>query len=260
MTNYDLSGRICSEGFTVSRFDGSVDAEAAGVPPEFSDYFHANVWPPIDGFREVMTTWLSTMRGLGRRMMQIFAVALGLSMNYFDGLTVLDASTATIRLYPARHASLEESPSVIFDEHFDGGMLTMLHQRGTYDGLQVRAASGEWVSVPVHDDAFVINVGALMSRWTNGRWPATRHRVVGAVDPEGFRYTLPIFFTVAVDTIVSPLPTTIGSEGSEFEPVRVYDWYRTHLTTTYRERKHTRVPSSAEAFVASLAEDRKSSL
>ncbi|TCN55872.1 isopenicillin N synthase-like dioxygenase [Rhodococcus sp. SMB37] len=253
MTNYDLNGKICSEGYTVSRFDSPTDAMAHGVDPDFADYFDDNVWPPVDNFREVMTAWSTRVRALGAQMMRAFAVGLELPADYFDTYTALDASTSTIRSYPARLAPLDHDPTVIFDEHFDGGMLTMLHQRGTYEGLEVKTLDGAWFPVPVYEDAFVINVGELMTRWTNGRWPATRHRVVASRDPQGYRFTLPTFYNVAVDTVVEPLPTTIGDDrGAPFEAVTVYGWFRRHLATTYKERKHTRVPAAAEAFVASL--------
>lgn len=252
MTNYDLDGKVCSEGYTISRFDNPADAIAHGVNPSNADYFDDNVWPPIENFHPVMTAWSKQVRSLGAQMMRIFAVALELPIDYFDEYTALDASTSTIRLYPPRHSPLEKNPTVIFDEHYDGGMLTMLHQRGTYEGLEVKTFDGEWFPVPVYEDAFVINVGELMTRWTNGLWPATRHRVVAAQDPDGYRFTLPTFYNVAVDTVVSPLPTTLGQDGPLFDPVTVYGWFRRHLKTTYKERSHTRVPAAAEAFVASL--------
>jgi isopenicillin N synthase-like dioxygenase len=252
MTNYDLTGEVCSEGFTISRFDNPAEAMSNGVAPEHAEYFADNVWPPVEDFHPVMTAWSARVRELGSQMMRIFAVALDLPIDYFDRFTELDASTSTIRLYPARHTPLEEVPTVIFDEHFDGGMLTMLHQRGTYEGLQVKMLEGEWFPVPVYEDAFVINVGELMTRWTNGQWPATRHRVVASEDPEGYRHTLPTFYNVAVDTVVEPLPTVLGEDGPRFDPVTVYGWFRRHLKTTYKERTHTRVSAEAEAFVASL--------
>lgn len=252
MTNYDLSGEVCSEGFTISRFNSPEEAVSHGVSPEHGGYFDPNVWPPVEQFRPVMTAWSESVRQLGAQMMRIFAVALELPMDYFDEFTALDASTSTIRLYPARHTPLEKVPTVIFDEHFDGGMLTMLHQRGTYQGLEVKTLDGEWFPVPVYEEAFVINVGELMTRWTNGQWPATRHRVVASEDPEGFRHTLPTFYNLAVDTVVEPLPTVLGEEGPRYDPVTVYGWFRRHLKTTYSERTHTRVPAAAEAFVASL--------
>ncbi len=254
MTNYGLDGKVCSEGYTVSRFESPADAEAHGVDPAVSDYFDPNVWPPVPGFEAVMRQWSDTMRALGAQMMRAFAVGLGLPIDYFDRVTHLDATTSTIRSYPARHAPLPSSPLVIFDEHFDGGMLTMLHQRGTYAGLEVKTRDQQWIPVPVHDDALVVNMGELMTRWTNGRWPATRHRVVAAEDPDGYRYTLPTFYNVAVDTEISPLPTTVGQTGPQFEPVTVYQWFRRHLTTSYKERKFTTVPAAAEQFVARLQE------
>jgi isopenicillin N synthase-like dioxygenase len=250
MTNYDTSGHLCSEGFTVSRFEDAQDAEAHGVPAEFSDFFVANVWPDIDGFRPAMIDLSIRTRALGRTLMQCFAVALGHDGDFFDASTELDASTSTIRSYPARNAAPPADPTVIFDEHFDGGVLTMLQQRGTYEGLEIRTLQGDWFAVPVIADAFVINIGELMTRWTNGRWPSTRHRVVAAQDPAGYRFTLPTFYMPAVQTVVAPLA---DGNPPAFEPVTVYDWLTRHIKRSYQERTHTTTTAATEAFVATLS-------
>lgn len=39
-----------------------------------------------------------------------------------------------------------------------------------------------WINVPALTDAFVINVGDLMARWTADRWVSTLHRVVAKAD------------------------------------------------------------------------------
>lgn len=251
-SNYGVSGRLCSEGFSMSRFDDPQDAVAGGVAPEFASYFHTNVWPPVEGFREAVTALGEQTRDLGRQLMRMFAVALELPIDYFDAWTAIDSSLSSIRSYPARHAPLENGPEVIFDEHFDGGILTILHQRGTYDGLEIRSLDGTWFPVTIHDDAFVINLGALMSRWTNDRWPATRHRVVGAVDPEGSRYTLPTFFNLNPATLVEVLPTTYGTDGPKHEPVTVFDWLPMQMKKTYAERRHTRTTTNTDAYIAAL--------
>lgn len=250
---YDKAGRICSEGFTASRFEGPEDAVAAGVAPEHADYYAENVWPDLPGFRESLVALAGPTRALGRQMMRAFAVALELPIDWFDDKIALDATTSTIRSYPARHAPLDEDPTIIFDEHFDGNLLTLLHQRGTYEGLQIRDLDGEWFSVPVDDDAFVVNVGELMTRWTNGTWPATRHRVIAAADPEGYRFTLPTFFNASVDTVVAPLSTQGGEDDPRYEPVTVYDWFRRHTVKSYAERSHTLSGARTEEFVAALA-------
>ena len=49
------------------------------------------------------------------------------------------------------------------------------------NGLQVMAGdgrSGDWRDVPYAPGSFVVNLGDLMSRWTNSKWVSTLHRVV----------------------------------------------------------------------------------
>jgi isopenicillin N synthase-like dioxygenase len=121
-------------------------------------------------------------------------------------------------------------------------------------GLQVRTRTGEWFSVPVHDDAFVINMGELMYRLTNAKWPATKHRVIAATDPSGSRFTLPTFFNVSVDTVIAPLPGVNGEPDPEFDPVMVFDWERRHIKNNYQRRQHTTAAASTEAYVAGLAD------
>lgn len=43
---------------------------------------------------------------------------------------------------------------------------------------QVKLRDGVWHNVPHLTDSFVINLGDLMSRWTNDRWVSTPHRVI----------------------------------------------------------------------------------
>ncbi|RBY86816.1 isopenicillin N synthase family oxygenase [Blastococcus sp. TF02A-26] len=252
MRNYDKQGALVSEGFTIARFDGPDDARAHGVPEEYLGFFVENVWPPVEGFADAMGELARHTRGVGRQLMSAFALALDLPADHFDEGLVLDTTTSTIRSYPPHRDASRTGESVVFDSHFDGGMLTLLHQRGTYDGLQILAQDGEWYTVPTDDAAFVINIGELMHRWTNGRWPATRHRVVSASDPDGHRFTLPTFYRASVDTVVAPLETQIGPEGALFEPVTVLSWEGRHILSSFREREHTSAHPASEAYVARL--------
>ncbi len=40
------------------------------------------------------------------------------------------------------------------------------------------AHPGEWVEAPPIEGAFIVNIGEMLTRWTNGRFKATPHRVV----------------------------------------------------------------------------------
>lgn len=252
-TNIDAEGHVRSLRVHASHFDNAEAAEKAGVPSEYSDFFSPNVWPDkVQGFRDAVTALFSQTQDLGAQLMRLFAVALDLPLDYFDALVEPNSSSCSINYYPARHAPLTEDPTVIFDEHYDGGTLTMLHQRGTYEGLQIKDLDGHWFPVPVIEEALVINMGELMMRWTNGLWPATRHRVIASSDPDGHRTTLTTFHLPAVDTVIDPLKTTFGSEGPQYEPVSVYEWESRFIKKTYKERKYTRGADVTEAYLSKL--------
>src|SRR2546429_238747 len=51
--------------------------------------------------------------------------------------------------------------------HTDFGCLTMLAQ-DPVGGLQARNSAGAWVDAPYVPDSFVLNIGDMMERWTNG--------------------------------------------------------------------------------------------
>ena len=81
----------------------------------------------------------------------------------------------------------------------DYGMLTWLwtdHQ----PGLQVLSKAQEWIPVPPRADCFVVNLGDMLERWTNGLYRSTVHRVI--LNPETTtlanhnqdRYSIPFFY------------------------------------------------------------------
>lgn len=49
---------------------------------------------------------------------------------------------------------------------------------------------------------FVVNIGDLMSHWTNGRFKSTLHRVMNR--PGVDRYSIPFFFNPDFDTRIDP--------------------------------------------------------
>ena len=97
------------------------------------------------------------------------------------------------------------------------------------EGLQVRARDGGWGTVPLRDDAFVIDIGHLLSRWTNGRFPATVHRVVAGPTPAHQRRSIAMVFLPNVDQVVAPVPTIVEEEGPRFEPISAYDWQQQYM-------------------------------
>jgi isopenicillin N synthase-like dioxygenase len=193
----------------------------------------------MPGFRATWRRYAEATRELARTLMSLFAQALQLPADHFAAPFAKDVTLFSANFYPPQPARADHE-DVLLVPHADSGGLTVLHQRGDYEGLQIRGLDGEWITVPLRDDAFVINIGHLLSRWTNGRYPATVHRVVAGPTPANQRQSIAMFFLPSVDTVVAPVPTRVGADGPRFEPVTAYDWQRQFmekyvLTNTYAE-------------------------
>lgn len=123
---------------------------------------------PIN-FESVLETYYEEMEKLAKRLLCIFAIALELPPYWFE--SNFDRHQSALRLlnYPLL-SNKPASGQLRAGEHTDYGALTILKSGGP--GLQVRRKE-EWVDVPYMEDAFIINIGDLMQRWTNGMWRAT---------------------------------------------------------------------------------------
>ena len=77
--------------------------------------------------------------------------------------------------------------------HEDINLITLLCE-ATDSGLEIRTASGDWLSVDAAPGQIVADAGDMLAWLTGGVIPATTHRVVqppSAADRD--RYSLPFF-------------------------------------------------------------------
>lgn len=118
--------------------------------------------------------------------------------------------------------------------HTDYGSLTILRQDGGVSGLEVQNRSGHWVPVQQIPDSFVINLGDLMSRWTNDQWVSTPHRVV--VPPlnaaaSNRRISMAFFHNINADHVVHCIETCQSeSNPSKYPPINAME----HLMQKHR--------------------------
>jgi isopenicillin N synthase-like dioxygenase len=176
---------------------------AAGLP------LHGpNLWPSgLPGWRETMQAYYSAMEALGRQMMQGFALALDLPADFFDKFLGEPMTTLGPLHYPPQTGRITEA-QIGAGAHTDYGCLTMLAQ-DSVGGLQVRAKDGTWIEAPPVQNSFVVNIGDMMERWTNGVFTSTLHRVVNISGKE--RFSLPFFFDPDFDAEVVCLPTCLAA-------------------------------------------------
>ena len=150
--------------------------------------------------------------------------------NMFDGQ---NGDFGTIRLlrYPSNESANQDAihnANVGISAHTDFEAFTLMHQDAP--GLQFMPPEGSegWIDAPVHDDMFVVIVGDVLERFTNGVLKATPHRVVKTRHE---RNSIIRFNAVSSDTLIEPLPEFVSEDRpSMYTPVTM----KTHMETTMR--------------------------
>ncbi|MER7009393.1 2-oxoglutarate and iron-dependent oxygenase domain-containing protein [Dactylosporangium sp. NPDC000555] len=218
----DDYGRLELERFSFGQYDDPASAAAAGVPEEYLDVFaHANVWPAQEpGLREVARAYHDANVGVARRVLALYARALGVPVETFPGRTP-EYTTFVVNDYPTwTHPEPgTDEEKLLLLEHADSSVLTVLHQEGDYAGLQGQRPDGTWISVPIVPGALQVFTGSLLTNWTNGLLKPGRHRVVagGTVT----RRSTAVFVYPSLDTVVEPLDVFVGDGEPEFDAYHV---------------------------------------
>lgn len=185
-----------------------------------------NQWPNLPGFRDVCEKYAEAMTQLGQKLMRLALDAIGVEDRSI--LRAFDVPTIWLRLlhYPPQTA---QSPDDLYGSapHKDFGCLTLLAQDDV-GGLQVQTPKGAWVDVPPKEDAFIVNVGDMLHRMSNGRLLSTPHRVINRSGRE--RYSVPFFFDPHVSATIAPLR---GSGAPKFQEINFGDFLRGELEAAY---------------------------
>jgi isopenicillin N synthase-like dioxygenase len=193
----------------------------ASLQRERSGQGRPNYWPDQPpGLVASVNAYFDAVLALGRDLMRLSAVALALPEDWFDAAYEAPSLTLRFVCYPEQSAPPQDG-QLRYGAHHDYGGLTILRQ-DSVAGLQICDAQGRWHDVQARPDSFVINVGDLMSRWTNGRWRSTLHRVVNPPpDARGVRRLSMVAFTgPSPDTEVVVLPTCVSADNpAKYEPV-----------------------------------------
>jgi isopenicillin N synthase-like dioxygenase len=209
-------------------------------PPDVKESFYLgspalgpNPWPDealLPGWRAACEAYMGAIEALARRLMGLFERALGLPAGHFDAFMRRPATTTRLLHYPPQPAPLLDG-QLGCGAHTDWGALTLLAQDDA-GGLQVQARGGGWIDVPPVDGAFVVNIGDLMQRWTNDRWPSTLHRVVHR-HPHRHRYSIAHFFDLDADAVIAPLPPCVSAANPQrYVPITAGEHLREMLRRT----------------------------
>lgn len=101
-------------------------------------------------------------------------------------------------------------------------------------GLEVfHRPTKTWHSVQPVEDAFVVNIGDMMERWTNELYTSTLHRVISPVSDRG-RYSVAFFNEGRLDQVIECIPTCLmEGEKPKYQPVQVEEHLRKRYGSSY---------------------------
>ena len=164
-------------------------------------------WQPLQGdnqfpseeMRAVVLEWMKSMSNLGQALLRGVALGLGLAPETFE-LTICRDPTEVFRIlhYPPPEDS---STGWGVGEHTDYGLITILAQDDC-GGLEVKMKE-EWVPVCTEELVFVVNIGDMLDKLTQGRYLSNPHRVRNASGRH--RYSYPFFVEPSWDAEVVAL-------------------------------------------------------
>ncbi|ROZ44158.1 isopenicillin N synthase family oxygenase [Rhodococcus sp. WS3] len=205
------------------------DDYSTGDPVVDNEWFAPNVWPTeVPEFERLCATYTEQMRSLAAELLTVFASALNLDPDWFTSRTDRAPHSFNLNRYPAMaETGIAIDGQYRIAPHTDFGVITILDRQAGYGGLQVDTGDGSWVNAPFVDDAFTINIGDLMARWTGDRWRSTRHRVLppSAHDPNEELISLIFFFEANHDAVIESFGPPIG-RAHAYQPVTTADYLR----------------------------------
>lgn len=165
----------------------------------------SSVLPPI-AFKDPISTYYEAMNSLARSILQLIARTLPYGDSIFDNF-VSNSPAAPLRLlhYPPQAAASNGGKQFGASAHTDFGALTLLLQDENA-GLQVqdpRTGSDALIGVPPQRDAYVVNIGDMLSMWTKGEYKSSMHRVLNLGGND--RYSIVYFFDGNLDCPLDPM-------------------------------------------------------
>jgi isopenicillin N synthase-like dioxygenase len=195
---------------------GPVDEfSPALMAPFLTTAYAPNIWPTTpSNFTVTMQDYYRLMNRLSQDLLSLFALVLGLPVNWFSDKVDRSMGSLAINHYPAQLTAplpgqLRAGP------HTDYGTLTIVAPTAAPGGLQIRTRDGRWEDVHVDPGTFVVNIGDMMAQWSNDRWVSTVHRVANPDLSHGLagrRLSLVFFHQPNPDAVIDCIPTCCGAD------------------------------------------------
>ncbi|KAJ5984551.1 Oxoglutarate/iron-dependent dioxygenase [Penicillium waksmanii] len=199
-----------------------------------------NIWPPSEllaeeDFRYTIEEYYEAMLKLCWLVLDLIAATLPYGPHVFDEFKENDPACPLRLLHypPTPEMDLAKGRQLGSSAHTDFGAITLLLQ-DEHAGLEVQDhETGEWIGVPPNKDAYVVNLGDMISRITRGNYRSSTHRVINKNPTD--RYSVVFFFDGNVDYKLRPLDC-VGKDSDEEDVLTVEEHMMERTATTYKHK------------------------
>ncbi|MAC02358.1 hypothetical protein N9C56_09990 [Paracoccaceae bacterium] len=159
----------------------------------------ANQWPDhLPAMQAQAMAYFNHAHDVAHHLMRGFALGLDLEPDFFLKSASRPMSRASYVYYPAQPSDMGEGQFGV-GPHTDFGVLTVLCQ-DSVGGLQVEDVNGDWIQAPPIEGTLIVNVADLLSRWTDGAYKSTPHRVVNSSGKQ--RLSMVLAFDPDPETVI----------------------------------------------------------
>lgn len=178
------------------------DADPADIAVGIDNPFRGdNQWPSFAPSVHLVAKEFSiAVSGVAHQLLRAFAIGLRLPEGTFLNGSERPMSRGSLTYYPPGGQSKNASQFGVAP-HTDFGVLTVLRQDHV-GGLEVQDRNGNWIAAAPVPGTFVVNVGDLLERWTDGTLRSTPHRVVNRSGEE--RLSLVFAYDPDFGTMIDP--------------------------------------------------------
>ncbi|MBL31311.1 MAG: flavonol synthase [Flavobacteriales bacterium] len=146
----------------------------------------------LPNFNVIGRKVFSILESTGLQILKALALHLDLDENYFDSKVKGGNSILRAIHYPP--ITSEPKGAVRAAAHGDINLITIL-MGASASGLEVQNRKGEWIPVTALPNQVVVNIGDMMSRFTNNKLHSSIHQVVNPPKEEWNkpRFSIPFF-------------------------------------------------------------------
>ncbi|TMW60125.1 hypothetical protein Poli38472_000167 [Pythium oligandrum] len=201
----------------------SVDSDIKRMGEDQNQWLDDETLPD---FRTSMVEYFARMEHIARRLIMLFALALGEKATFLDQFFQTNGKAANSSFLRLNYYPVAPEPENVMGvhHHTDAGALTVLLQDDVVSSLQVfHRDSQQWYLIPPRKGTFVINIGDMLQVWSNDRFLAPLHRVLANGSSE--RFSMPFFYNPSYNANVEPLITSTSGEAFKTPHYKPISWY-----------------------------------